>query len=134
MELPLSTLQDWRYAGSVALIGALIGQIIYKKIPAPAGSQEHFEKMLRAHLAGATAKQAGAKPVAFMADVVGAHAAGQLNQALQRQRRKCLIWSLLLTAVALLPAFAYLPLSEIVPTWGFAIIAVFGVFRIYKLW
>jgi hypothetical protein len=134
MESVLLVVADWRFASAAVLLGALLGHFVYKKIPAPGSSAIHFQKMVRAGVAGAAARQAGAKPFEFMADVVGAHAAGALNAGLRRQRRWCLVGGLVATAIALVPVFLLSPLTTVVPSWAFAACGALGVYRTWKLW
>jgi hypothetical protein len=134
MEAVWLVIQDWRFCGTTLLFGALIGQIVFKKTPPPRGFAVHFERFVRAGVAGAAAKSAGAKPFEFMANAVGAHAAAALNAALTRQRRQFLTMGLLVAALLLIPLFLYARAATVVPDWAFGAIAALGVYRTWRLW
>ena len=134
MDSLWTVVQDWRFAGAVALLGAIIGHIIYRKIPAPDGVAEDLEKMIKAGLAGAAAKERGAQPLQMMAEVVGARAAKDVDKALSRQRRKCLVGGLVLAALVLAFVFHTWPLQQVVPGWVFAVVGLLGLYRVWKLW
>lgn len=134
MEQLIHTFQDWRFAATVILLGAWAGHWLFLRTPPPSGAADHFRTLLQAGAAGLAARQAGAKPFEFMAQVVGAQSAAALGSDLRRQRRRYLAVGLASATLALLPIFLWLSPTPFVPDWLFGVFAFIGGVRVWQSW
>jgi len=125
--------QLWQYPASIVFIGSLLGELLYHKTPPPRGVVERFRNMARAGFASLVARDAGIASIEALADLVGAHEAGQIYRALQRQRRQLLLLGMLISSILTSLAFLYFPVL-LAPDWFFGILGLIGIYRVWKAW
>ncbi|MEM9552765.1 MAG: hypothetical protein AAGC60_00780 [Acidobacteriota bacterium] len=136
MDALLPILQDWRFAATVAFVGAWLGHAIFLHTPPPSSAAVHFRKMMQAGNANAVARRLGPKaaPVALLTSMAGAQSAAALSHALRGQRRRHLLLGLALAAAAAIPVFLGVPAIQAVPDWLYGVVALLGGFRLWKSW
>ena len=129
----LQAAASWQYPCGVVFVGAILGYLLYRFTPPPLDCREHGKRMVVAHMASLAARVRGHTEIREFAKMAGQFEGEHVRRSLRRQRRWQLVIGLGVAAIALLPAYALLPLA-VVPEWVFVVLGVLGSLHVLKSW
>jgi hypothetical protein len=133
METIVAMLHDWRFPSTVLFCGSLIGDFLFRVTPPPRGASKPFGTMLRAGVARHVARRERLDVLEGLATVAAVQAASEFQAALQWQRRRMLIYGLVIAAVILGPVYHLAPVNAL-PGWLYGTLAVLGLLHSWRRW